>query len=203
MPRAGETDRWPPKTNEMPDLSRLDTKLSLNVALNATLRAAGPLDRNARALWLNYVRLVDQLIWEYEAARHALQNFVDTPNNTLSPLFRAIAHMETLVNTMRRAIFFARRMRRHKDSPKIEKLNVLSGSAGDRLVEIRNAIEHLENKILKGKIAQGEPTTLLVQSDRLELLGHEILYRELADWAVELHDLAIELADYRDPARST
>ncbi len=203
MPRAGETNRWPPKTNEMPNLLRPDTKLSLNVAFNATFRAAGPLNRKARALWINYVRLVDQLIWEYEAARDALQDYVDTPNTTLSPLFRAIAHMETLVNTMRRAILFARRMRRHKDSPQIEKLNVLSGNAGDRIVEIRNAIEHLENKILEGKITQGEPTTLLVQSDRIELLAHEIFYRELADWAIELHDLAIQLSDYQDPNRST
>lgn len=201
MPQAGETDRWPPKINEMPDLSRLEKQVSLNVALNATFRAAGPIDRNARSLWLNYIRLVDQMIWEYEAARNELQEYVDTTN--LSPLFRAIAHMETLVNTMRRAILFARRMRRHKDSPKIEKLSVLSGSAGDRLVAIRNAIEHLESTILNGEIARGEPTTLLVQSDRIELLEHEIYYVELADWATELHTLAIQLADYRDPARTT
>ena len=95
------------------------------------------------------------MLWEYNATREALQLYIDTPNNTLSPLFRAIAHMESCVNTMRRAILFARRMRNHKESPAIDKRKVLSGDAGDRLVGIRNAIEHLENSILNGDIGRG------------------------------------------------
>lgn len=202
MPKAGETDRWPPKTNEMPDLTNLHANIPCVIS-NFLLQGVGPDDGNVRALWLNYIRLVDQMLWEYNAVRDALQLYIDTPNITFSPLFRAIAHMETCVNTMRRAILFARRMRNHKDSPKIDKLKVLSSNAGDRLVGIRNAIEHLENLILKGEIAEGDATTLLVQSDRVELLGNEIFYNELADWAIELHALSTQLTDYRDPAKAT
>lgn len=203
MPLAGETDRWPPKTNGMPDLSALDGKLVLNLTLNAMFRGAGPVNRHARSLWTNYVRLVDQLVWEYNAARVALQEYIDTPNTTLSPLFRAIAHMETHINTMRRAILFARRMRGHKESPQIDKLAVLSGDAGDKLVKLRNAVEHLENSILNGELAEGDPTTLLVQSDRVELRGIEISYVDLADWTRQLHSLSDQLVDYQDPAKST
>jgi len=193
-------DRWPPKRNAMPDLSALDCKLILGLMLNTVFRRAGPVDRQARALWTNYVRLVDHLVWEYNIARQSLQEYIDTPNNTMSPLFRCIAHMESCINTMRRAILFARRMRNHKDSPAIDKLAILSGDVGDRLVETRNAIEHLENSILKGDIPEGEPTTLLVQSDRIGLLGNEILYSEFADWITELHKLAENLVDYHPPS---
>ena len=102
--------RWPPKNNDMPNLSHLDGKLILNQMLNAVLRRAGPSDRSVRALWLNYVRLVDQVLWEYKAAREGLQEYVETPNNMISPLFRSIAHFETCINTVRRAIQFARRI---------------------------------------------------------------------------------------------
>lgn len=199
MSTDDNTGRWPPKQNEMPDLSAFNRKLILGVTLNVFFRRGGPRDYHAQALWKNYIRLADQLVWEYTSAREALQEFVDTPPNTLSPLFRCIAHMETCINTMRRAILYARRMRRHQASPQIDKLKVLSGDAGDRLIDLRNAIEHLESSILKGEISQGEPTTLMVQSDRVELANITIYYSELSEWAIELHSLAEELVDYQEP----
>jgi hypothetical protein len=190
--------RWPPKNNEMPDLSALDGKLILNQALNTMFRRAGPSDRLAKALWLNYVRLVDQTLWEYKAARESLQEYVETPNNVISPLFRTIAHLEACINTTWRAIRFARRMRRNKNSPRIDKLPVLSDTVASQIDKLRNAIEHLENKILNGAIAEGEPTTLIAKSDGIELAGIEIFYLELANWIKELHSLAESIIDYRE-----
>ena len=197
---ANNYGRWPPKKNEMPDLNGLDGKLVLNQMLNAVFRKAGPKERLARGLWFNYVRLVDQTIWEYNAARESLQKYIDTPNNEFSPsfLFRTSAHLETCINTIRRAIRFARRMRRHQHSPSISKLPVLSDSVGKRIDGIRNAVEHLEEEILNGKIGEGEPTTLIVKSDSIELANIEIFYSELADWIKELHELAVSMADYRE-----
>jgi hypothetical protein len=88
-------------------------------------------------------------------------------------------------------------MRKHRNSPNIYKLTILSDSEGKRLIDMRNAIEHLEGYIREGKIVEGQPFFLLMQNDRVELLGEEIYYSELANWIKQLHTLANELADYR------
>ncbi len=72
--------------------------------------------------------------------------------------------------------------RRNRNSPKIESLSVLSDNVARRVIDLRNSIEHLEERILNGKIAEGEPTTLFVKSDSIELTGIEIFYSDLADW---------------------
>jgi len=194
--------QWPPKRNEMPDLSSLTQKLILGLTLNTVFRGAGPVDNKAKAFWVNYVRLVDQLVWEYNAARDALQDYIDTPNHTLSHFFRCLAHIETHINTAHRSIKFARRMRRHKDSPRIGKLSVLSDDVGKRIADMRNDIEHLEDEILNGNIEDGQATTLMVQSDRVELFGNIILYSELAEWTKELHSLAEALIDYQESKKT-
>jgi hypothetical protein len=196
MTDIDKTHSYPPTQNEMPDLSALDNKLTLNRTLNGWFRQAGLEDHQAKALWINYIRLVDQLVWEYNVARQSLQKYVDKPNDLIS-LYRCTAHMETCINTIRRAILFARRMRKHRNSPNIYKLTILSDSEGKRLIDMRNAIEHLEGYIREGKIVEGQPFFLLMQNDRVELLGEEIYYSELANWIKQLHTLANELADYR------
>lgn len=198
MPKAGETDRWPPSTNGMPDLSNLEANL-LNSVLNEFFRGAGPVEIEVKALWKNYIRLIDQILWEYNAARESLQYFIDQTEFSighLGYLFRAVAHMETLLNTMRRAIKFARRIRNVERCFKFKKLSVLKDDVGKRIIKIRNDIEHLEDAILNGEITEESATTMKVESDRIELLNNVILYADLANWITELHSLSIQLVDY-------
>jgi len=181
----------------MPDISDLTDINTLGLMLNVIFRKAGPTDYQARALWTNYVRLVDQVVREYNAARKELQLYVNTPNNVMSPLFVCTGHFESCITTMKRAIVFARRMRRHKNGPQIGKYEVLA-SSGKKIVDLRDAIEHLDEDILKGNIPQGSSILLKVNSDSLELAGNEIFFSDLAKWIRELHKIASELIDYRD-----
>lgn len=189
---------WPPKKNEIPDLSGLNDKLTLGLILNAFFRSAGPRDPNTRALWMNYIRLVDQMIREYNSAHDSLQEYVDTPNNVMSPLFQCIGHMENCINSMRRAILFARRMRKRPRSPVVGRFTVLNDNNGGKVINLRNAIEHLDNAILNDEIAKGQSHTLLVNSDSISLAGIEIPYIELAEWIRELHTIAKNLIDFHE-----
>lgn len=196
-PRDNQSN-WPPEKNEMPDLSGLNDKLTLGLILNAFFRGAGPRDSNARALWTNYIRLVDQMIREYNSAHDSLQEYIDTPNNVMGPLFKCIGHMENYINSMRRAIRFARKMRRNPSRLVVGRLAVLNDNNGGKVINLRNAIEHLDKAILNDEIAEGQSHTLLVNSDSISLAGIEIPYIELAKWIRELHTLAKNLIDFHE-----
>jgi hypothetical protein len=191
-------EHWSPTRCDMPDLSSLNGKKILGLILNLLFRGGGPKNNLAKALVNNYIRLVDQILWEYNAARDSLELYVSTPNEVISPLFKCIGHMESCIRTINRAINFARKIRHHQESPDVEKLNVLSGRVGNRIEDMRNAIEHLECDILAGKMEEGGANTLIVRNDRIELFDKCISYSELAKWIEELHDLASKLKDYRE-----
>jgi len=70
--------RWPPERCDMPDLSRLDGKHSLTLMLNRMFRRGGPAEPRAFALVMNFVRITDKLVGDYERCRLAFQEFIDT-----------------------------------------------------------------------------------------------------------------------------
>jgi len=201
---ATETDKptgsWPPKRCEMPDIQNLFPWNILNYMLNRTFRGAGPKDSQASSLLVGFIRLVDQSVQEYENARAALNEFVSTPNNVITPLFKASGHLETCIGAIWRAINFARRMRNDKNSPSIpRRIPVLSKTVKKPIKNIRHAIQHAEEKIMDNRIVEGDAIFLVVKSDALEIAGTEVTYTDLSNWIKELHCLASSLADYHEP----
>lgn len=200
MSTAPVAGRWPPKTCEMPDLSRLNAKASLTLVLNRMFAGGGPEDPKSYALVMNFIRVVDKLVMDYERTRVALKEYVSTPNNVISPLIYATNNCESCITTMIRTIKLGRRIRRDQNGPSIaKKIAVLSGSVWSKVNDMRNAIEHVDGQIINDTWVPNEPLCLLVKSDRLELIGEEILYSELAEWVLQLNELAIQLAQYKEP----
>lgn len=195
-----KNNRWPPKSCEIPDLSKLNDQVTLALMLNRVFRGGGPKDHISYALLANFIRLADQTLQEYKAARNALLEYINRPNNNVfSPLFRATGHCEICLNSLKRSINFAKRIQRDRNTLQIPRnLSVLSGTVTERIRKFRNAIEHLDKDILKGKIQKGEPISLLVNSDSIELLGEEIYFTEIAVWIQELNSLASALATYTE-----
>jgi len=191
-------NHWNPKINEMPDLGHLKDKLLLDLMLNIALGGAGPNDLTARALWVNYIRLVDKSVFEYKNARDSLEEYVSTPNEVIYPLFRCISHLENCIDSVKRAVSFAEKMRRNKESPGINKLSVLSIVTKKKLNYFRNAIEHLEKDVVKNNISEDNPTMLLIRHNSITLAGEKLSYHELSEWIQELYNLAKDLKDYRD-----
>src|SRR5688572_26977992 len=64
-----------PERYDMPDLSGLFPKNSLNLILRALTGQEPVTTISGRPLWVNFVRLTDKAIHEYEAARAQLIEF--------------------------------------------------------------------------------------------------------------------------------
>ena len=190
---------WPPRSCDMPEIKDVCAFRTLGHMLNVFFRAGGPKRKKSSALVKNYIRIVDHLIIEYKYARAALLKFVNTPNNVLGPLLVATGHLETIISSLKRAIRFLECIKRDRHIPTIEKnLSVLSSDTKKRVTSLRNAIQHLDERLIKGEHGDGEANALLVKSDGIELFNTEIKYTEIANWIRELDKVSSQLATYKE-----
>ena len=191
-------------TFNIADVSHLQQR-SIHFAMNCVFGGGGPKDREAYFLVMNFARLVDFAIREYEYGRKATLEFAeDTDSLSLGLIFRASGHFEVCIDNVKRAIEHLKALRMHPKVPQPIKallprgIKVLSRSVEVPITGMRNAIQHLENRIKKGEIADGQSLALLPSENELELGVHRIPYADLAEWLTELHALSDRLAHYRD-----
>lgn len=190
---------WPTRC-DMPDLSELPSDNSILLMFHRALAGGGPRSPESYALVANYVRIVDASLAEYHAMRAALIRYVTTPNEVIYPLYEAISHAEACITNLLRAIRIARRIRNDRSGPSLDRrIDVLSDSVADRVRDLRNEIQHLDEVLLDGTWQPPSAHCLITRDDRIELYGKEILYSELAGWIGTLHRMSSELAIYREP----
>ena len=192
-------DRWPPAQNDMPDLSHLNNPLTLSLIFKALIFKAGYANPIAQALWTHYVRRMSQSVGEYIRARRTLDEFVSGSGHGVLPLFQATAHMETCVRAIRRAVRFARRLRKQRDFPHAGELAVLSDFVSQRLDALQTAMDALEQATLNREIDAETPMMLMVKQDGIQAGESAISYIEIAAWLEDLCQLATFLTDYREP----
>jgi hypothetical protein len=202
---TGSTGEWVPTTNEMPDIADLNPKLSLAFMLNRFFGGSGPTNKNSYALVMNFIRVVDLLVDEYKNARERLSQFTNRENNTvMSPLYFATGSFENAVTTMARAIKFAQRIRNDRNGPEVaRRLVVLSGDVFSRVNGMRNAIEHLDNKIVGQTLGPNDFVCLILTNQKALAEDIEIQYSEFATWIRDLHALASELLKYKEGNQSS
>ena len=183
------------RQNLMPDLSHLDSKNSLNAILNMLFGARGIPGHPGQGLLTSYVRVMDKTILEYEAARSALTEWLTTPNNVMSPLFRTIDHLETCVDSLNRVSEFAERLRRLEGAPPIDRQKLPRQRERDEIGQARDAIQHADKDLVDHRTGEstGRSMALLPMDGGFEVGGHEIEWRDLARWIEQYHDLAREL----------
>lgn len=182
----------------MPDLSGLFRKMLLNHVLNIIFGGAGTKDPKAGIFLRSYVRLVDKSLEDYELSRACFTEFVNrNDNNLLSPLFRAIGHMENCLNSLVRVSRYVEKMAAHPEmSKELTELRVLGDGNFDRIRKVRNSVEHMDERVRDGKVEPGELSTLWMDEEYITLEGRKITYQELGEWLSELHELATRLAKY-------
>jgi hypothetical protein len=187
------------KADDVPRLDRLDPYLLANTVLNAFV-GRGPRDSAANALAKTCVRIVVQAVDEYEAGRLSLIDFCQPSKADfrITPILRAASHFESCLSTTRRAIGFAEAVVKGAPSLASRPLTVLEPPTVERLRMIRNVIQHMDEKIILGKIPDGEAVTLVPTPTHLSLGGVSISYRELSTWLTELRGVARELATYAE-----
>jgi hypothetical protein len=207
---GNESGRWPPKRNEMPDLSNLPSKLVSGYFLNSTFGKAGlHMSGTGQAQFLNFIRLVDKTLLEYEQARLYLQRYVDSHNRT-SLFMRCVDHMENCVDSLHRSFLhlhglrtsiYRERQRTNEPLPQIHKHELPTSGDRKRIDNIRDAIQHMDDRISKGRAgADIAPIGLNVKSDSIELAHEEIYFTELASWIEQVHNVAEQLITYTPPS---
>lgn len=194
---------WPDRC-EMPDLSELSSASSIDSALNRMFSGGGSKDPVSHALQINFNRMVDMLVENYEAARR-YQTIASTRDGSvpLHALITAIGLFENCITTALRAISFARRLKNHTRGRMISKQSVLSDSVGDRIRELRNAIEHLDRDLASGNWVKWHAYCLIPKEDHIILGEQRIDYLELAGWITQLHGIAQETAQYKESQDET
>lgn len=181
----------------MPVLAGLDRNLRANMLLSLAFRGnALPTDYATRAMVSTYVRVAERAVEEYETARTQFSEFTDRPSNGhFFSLFRASDHLESCISHVDRACSFLRAMpKRAELAGLIPDLAVMIKANRQRIAILRNATEHLETRLVKGKISEGDYVMLCLGEDSCELERRSISYEELASWLTEMHSLASRLA---------
>lgn len=186
-----------PKNNAMPIMDDIHSKNTLSLILNGFFGGAGPKDKVARGLWINYVRIVDQAIYEYHLAREKMEEHINTDNNVFSPLLRCSTHLENCIACIRKAIRFARAIRKNQAAPYIPRMDLLSDSGSRKIMRTRNILEHLEEKLINGEL-NDEGTIMVAPQEKHLIVGTTaISYDELSSWLNDLFHLAEAIKDYR------
>lgn len=188
--KSRQTIKLPRPTEcNMPDLSDLDDKNILGIA-NKILTGDIAKEYKSKAFIINFVRITDQTIREYRDARIAFLEYINNqPSMYISPLFEAIGHFETLLIGLRRASLLIRRMKRNEETSRIVNEQV-NKDVDNRIENIRHAIEHLDEKLAKGEINEGDPWFLIPQNDYIHLYEHKVSYQEIAEYIRTLHSIA-------------
>lgn len=174
-------------------------------------------------LAMNFVRLTDLAISEYEAGRAAFGAYygpdLQHPERaSVAVVTRALGHFETCLTAAHRAIQHCRRLRCYDGTPPSlrsrlpSRYRVLKGRADDKLEAFRNMIQHLEARLLgegNPPIGEHEMAVLMLQGNehvdgtattyvpnRLEVGPLKLPVTTLAGWLRELHDRARQVAEY-------
>lgn len=190
-------------TIRLPSLSQLQTDLLGPAVTRSLIGSYGSTGSPQKCLITSFVRLVEKCIHEYELGRGHLEAFAGSSGFT--EFFRAQGHFENSIQTLQRTLLFldaliTRGVKGADGSPVLPKRNrlaVLSKSARDRVNDLRDAIEHMDDRIRKtNTYPAGHAIGLHPSKLELRLGNASVSYAELAHWLTELHGLADTFANY-------
>jgi hypothetical protein len=179
----------------MPSVDHLSNKGTLNFLLDRVfsgIPAGLPTDRAMVGLFMNFSRLTDKALREYDAARAELLLYVTLQDDLLriTPYLRAIDHMENCVSAAHRAVLNARALRAGmigRAAP------ALTARQEQRLAYLRNAIEHSDEKLLGKQHGNSlafdklDPYSLRLANTSMVIGKNVLTYKELVSAMTKCH----------------
>lgn len=178
----------------MPPVDHVSNMGTLNVLLDRTLSglpAGLPADRTMVGVFMNFSRLTDKALREYDAARAELLAYVSSHGWPTSSYLRAIDHMENCVSATHRAVLNAHALQTNNIGRAGPRLTQLQER---RLAYLRNAVEHSDEKLLGKKKFKSSPPFDKVDPYSLRLantsmtIGKNVLtYKELVSAMTKCH----------------
>ncbi len=153
-----------------------------------------------------YIRLTDKALDEYNEARLLILAQVEVGSRTTDEMtsngrgiymFKFIDHMENCISSVRRALRYLEYIKGNQDGLQVPKLirkqiNSLSTS----LVDVRNFIEHMDEKIQNNEIQENEPVMmkLIDTQDGVTIAGRTLKFSTLSIILVKLQEFGKDLA---------
>jgi hypothetical protein len=180
----------------MPSLNHLEVSLRSKRDLGKLLGVHAKPSGRARQIADGYVRLVEKAILEYQEARAKLLAFL--ADGTADYEYRAQDHYESCLQTLHRAIVFLDRLRqfgyKRGDGtpfiPRARELEVLRDTVKNQVRDMRDAVEHLDNDILDGRLPEDVRVGIHLRWDKASLGKLELQYADVARWIAQLHEYA-------------
>ena len=180
---------------DMPSVDHMFNMNSLNASLDRLISGnpGTPTTRPLMGLWMNFVRLTDKALREYDAARVELMAYVDRYEEAwaLSPYLRAIDHMENCVSAAHRAVLDARALR---DNGFGRRAPQLTERQEHRLRYLRNTVEHTDERLIGNPARPASPVFqprqpfALRLSNRTMIIGDDALtYKELVSAITKMY----------------
>jgi hypothetical protein len=189
---------------KMPDLSDLPANLQGRSML-AIFVGEGGLSRNEVLYRRNFARLVDKAIREYEAAQVAVAAEIDERNRPWEQMVEEgrpfyilgfTDHFENCLNAINRALKLLSRMHKETMLAGLPRVIGRSLQAWSRSVpDVRDTFEHVDERIQKGEIAEGQPVMLWIgeSGDRAVIGSDEVLFIDVARTLRRLHEIGVLL----------
>jgi hypothetical protein len=114
--------------------------------------------------FMNFSRLTDKALREYNAARAELLLYVAPPDEfRIGPYLRAIDHMENCVSAIYRAVLNAQALRANKIGRAAPRLTQLQEQ---RLKGLRDAVEHSDEKLLGKQVLTYKELVSAMRTER-------------------------------------
>jgi hypothetical protein len=176
----------------MPALDHLASINMLNVILDRTLVGLPPKlgSYPMTGVFVNFCRLTDKALREYEAARADLVSYLSGGEH-LAYYLSAIDHLENCIDATYRAVLNGEKLRANKIGGGAPRL---TDRQRECLKAVRDAIEHSDERLLKISkgpsrpwFQQGHPFSLFVTNTQVAIGTHALTYRQLEAAITKCH----------------
>jgi hypothetical protein len=189
--------------------------------LNIIFLGNRPDSYKLHAITTTYVRLVEGAYVHYRLARQCVHSLWNTHNSlAIGSHNLSATYFEDCINSMHRAVLCMKGIRGRRDVPADlkgllpQKPQFTTDAVAHRLRNLRDAIQHMDQLVLKGEIPEGTPFMLMATGpetpvadpnqpkqtrkviDRLVIGEKELLFADLVRWLHEMGECAEVISNY-------
>ncbi len=198
-----------PTELKMEDLSGIE-KLQPTLILNLVF-AQGDRDISRRTA-LNrrlYIRLLDKSVDEYNEARELIVAQIAEGQRSSAEMtkdgmhiymFKFVDHMENCISSVRRILRFLDIIKGNQDGLTFSRtVRKHIESLTSSIVDVRNTLEHMDEKIQNDVIQENEPVMLKIldTQDGITIASQSLKFSDLSALIKKLHEIGRGIAGWR------
>jgi hypothetical protein len=190
---------------DMQDLSQLGDRLTEIWLLSVTVGRSFP-EGQAQFLVTTFIRTTESALCSYERARLGFE--LSTATESLPQYLRAANEMELTFMALNRAMRLAVGLKTSAETT-VSSADLPTPVEQDQLRKMRNAIDHNDGPIIKGRAGKGQTLALEVQEHGMVITDdggttQTVEHTVFAGWICKLHALASDLIHHPERwARTT